>query len=395
MAYDPKLLKSGSDVAAIVGIGETDFGADYAAARARKPPTADVFGYAARGLKLALDDAGLKASDVDGMVAALVPWMRVEEVLGLDLQFSWGAFWVHEAMALAIDAIQSGRCECVAIIYGNNYRTAGRQFGGPNAVASEAVLHYYWYRPWGFTSQGAFDAVVVQRYMETYGLTFEDIAMVPIAQRAWASRNPRAIMRNPITLEDYLRSPFVAAPLRLLDYCLINDGGVTLLVTSLDRAKRMKNHPVVAVKAVGFGEDNTDMAQLRPKLNFSRKQMTRAAQEVYEMSGVGPEDVSGFYYYDNFSGELFYMLENCGYCAEGKAAEFIRTRGIGPGGKFPVNTSGGMLSEAYMHGWNAQAEMVRQLRGEAGERQVPNARYAHFMLNQNAKAGSVLYGRAS
>jgi acetyl-CoA acetyltransferase len=395
MAYDPKLLKAGSDVAAIVGIGETDFGADYAAARARKPPTADVFGYAARGFKLALDDAGLQASDVDGMVAALVPWMRVEEVLGLNLNFSWGAFWVHEAMALAIDAISSGRCECVAIIYGNNYRTAGRQFGGPNAVASDAVLHYFWYRPWGFTSQGAFDSVVVQRYMETYGLKTEEIAMVPIAQRAWASKNPRAIMRTPITLDDYLRSPFVAAPLRLLDYCLINDGGVSLILTSLERAKRMKNHPVVAVKGVGFAEDNTDMAQLRPKLNFSRKQLKGASQEAYQMAGVGPQDISAFYYYDNFSGELFYMLENCGHCEEGRAAEFIRTKGIGPGGKFPVNTSGGMLSEAYMHGWNAQAEMVRQLRGEAGERQIPNARYTQFMLNQNAKAGSVIYGRVS
>jgi acetyl-CoA acetyltransferase len=395
MAYDPKLLKSGSEVAAIVGIGETDFGADYAAARARKPPTADYFGYAARGLKLALDDAGLKKSDIDGMVAALVPWMRVEEVLGLDLQFSWGAFWVHEAMTLAVNAIQSGRCQNVAIIYGNNYRTAGRQFGGPNAVASDAVTHYSFYRPWGFTSQGAFDSVVVQRYMEIYGLKPEEIGMVPVGQRAWASKNPRAIMRNPITIEDYLRSPFVAAPLRLLDYCLVNDGGVCLILTSLDRAKRMKNHPAVAVKGIGFGEDNDDMAQFRPKLDFSRKQMTRAAQEVYQMAGVGPEDVSAFYYYDNFSGELFYMLENCGYCKEGEAAEFIRTRGIGPGGKFPVNTSGGMLSEAYMHGWNGQAEMVRQLRGEAGERQVPNARFAHFMLNQNAKAGSVLYGRVS
>ncbi|HZU77337.1 MAG TPA: thiolase family protein [Dehalococcoidia bacterium] len=395
MAYDPKLLKTGSDVAAIVGIGETDFGADYAAARARKPPTTDVFGYAAKGFKLALEDAGLKASDIDGMVAALVPWMRVEEVLGLDLQFSWGAFWVHEAMALAIDAISSGRAECVAIIYGNAYRSSGRQFGGPNAVATDAVLHYYWYRPWGFTSQGAFDSVVVQRYMEKYGLKHEEIGMVPIAQRAWASMNPRAIMRNPITLEDYLRSPFVAAPLRLLDYCLINDGGVTLIVTSLDRARRLKKHPPVAVKGVGFGEDNADMAQFRPKLNFSRKQMSRAAQEAYQMAGVGPEEISAFYYYDNFSGELFYMLENCGYCEEGRTAEFIRTKGIGPGGKFPVNTSGGMLSEAYMHGWNAQVEMVRQLRGEAGPRQVEGARYAHFMLNQNAKAGSVIYGRMS
>jgi acetyl-CoA acetyltransferase len=152
---------------------------------------------------------------------------------------------------------------------------------------------------------------------------------------------------------------------------------------------------VIAVPLAGFGEDNADMAQFRPKLNFSRKQMTRAAQEAYQMAGVGPEDISAFYYYDNFSGELFYMLENCGYCEEGRAAEFIRTKGIGPGGKFPVNTSGGMLSEAYMHGWNAQAEMVRQLRGEAGPRQVPGARYAHFMLNQNAKAGSVIYGRVS
>jgi hypothetical protein len=112
------------------------------------------------------------------------------------------------------------------------------------------------------------------------------------------------------------------------------------------------------------------------------------------MAGVSPADIDAFYFYDNFSGELFYTLENYGFCAEGQAAEFIASKGIGPGGRFPVNTSGGMLSEAYMQGWNAQVEAVRQLRGEAGERQVSNCRLAQFVVSQNAKAGSIIYQRS-
>jgi acetyl-CoA acetyltransferase len=393
MAYDPRRLKATSNIAAVVGIGATDFADDYRASRSGKPSSTDIYGYAARAFKAALDDAGLRRDDIDGLVASQVPYMRLEEILGLQLDWSIDSFWPDVALTQAVYAIESGRAECIALVQACNYRGRGSKFGGPQAEGGESVPQYFFYKPWGFTSQGAFDAAVVRRYMETYGLTYEQLGRVAVAQRAWARLNSQAIMQAPMTIEDYLNSPFVAAPLRLFDYCLVNDGGVALIVTSTERARRLNKHPLVTIRGLGWGEDNIDIAQFRPKLHFNRRQMRHAADQVYNMAGVSPQDIDAFYFYDNFSGELFYTLENYGFCEEGGAARFIASKGIGPGGKFSVNTSGGMLSEAYMQGWNAQVEAVRQLRGEAGIRQVPNCRRAQFTVSQNAKAGTVIYER--
>ena len=393
MAYDPQRLKAASNIAAIIGIGSTDFGADYRASRSGTPVTTDIYGYAARALKVALDDAGLRREDIDGLIVSQVPYMRLEEILGLRLEWSIDCFWPDVAMAEAVYAIQAGRAECIALVQACDYRSRGNKFGGPQATGGEGVPQYFYYKPWGFTSQGAFDAAVVQRYMEIYGLTCEQLGQIPVALRAWARLNSRAIMQIPMSIADYLNCPFVAAPLRLFDYCLVNDGGVALIVTTTERARRLSKHPLVTIKGIGWGEDNIDIAQFRPKLNFNRQQMGHAAQQVYNMAGVSPKDVDLFYFYDNFSGELFYTLENYGFCEEGHAAEFVLSMGIGPGGKFPVNTSGGMLSEAYMQGWNSQAEAIRQLRGEAGGRQVDNCRFAQFVVSQNAKAGTLIYER--
>ena len=393
MAYDSRVMKASSNVAAVIGIGATDFAADYKASRSGKPPATDIYGYAARAFKLALEDSGLRRYEIDGLIASQVPYMRLEEILGLRLEWSIDSFWPDVALTQAVYAIASGRAECIALVQACNYRGRGSRFGGPQAEGGESVPQYFYYKPWGFTSQGAFDAAVVQRYMETYGLTHRQLGQVAVAQRAWARLNPNAIMQSPMTIEDYLSSPFVAAPLRLLDYCLVNDGGVAMIVTTLERARRIRKHPVVTIKGIGWGEDNIDIAQFRPKLMFNRHQMEHAARQVFNMAGVSPQDIDLFYFYDNFSGELFYTLENYGFCAQGRAAEFVQNKGIGPGGKFPVNTSGGMLSEAYMQGWNAQAEAVRQLQGEAGERQVTDCRLAQFVVSQNAKAGAVIYER--
>jgi acetyl-CoA acetyltransferase len=393
MAYSAQRMKAFSNVAAVIGIGSTDFAADYRAARSGKPASTDIYGYAARAFKSALDDAGLRRDDIDGLIASQVPYMRLEEILGMRLEWSIDSFWPDVAMTEAVYAIQTGRAECIALVQACDYRGRGSKFGGPQAEGGASVPQYFYYKPWGFTSQGAFDAAVVRRYMELYGLTNRQLGQIPVAQRAWALLNPQAIMQAPMSIEDYLNSPFVAAPLRLFDYCLVNDGGVALIVTSTERARRLNKHPLVTIKGIGWGEDNIDIAQFRPKLNFNRQQMGHAAQQVYNMAGVSPKDIDIFYFYDNFSGELFYTLENYGFCEEGRAAEFILSKGIGPGGRFPVNTSGGMLSEAYMQGWNAQAEAIRQLRGEAGGRQVENCRLAQFVVSQNAKAGALIYER--
>jgi acetyl-CoA acetyltransferase len=393
MAYNPSRLKTCSNIAAVIGIGATDFGADYRASRSGKAVSTDIYGYAVKALKLAMDDAGLRREDIDGLIASQVPYMRLEEILGIELDWSIDCFWPDVAVAEAVYAIHTGRAECIALVQACTYRSGGNKFGGPQATGGEGVPQYFYYAPWGFTSQGAFDAAVVQRYMETYGLTYEQLGQIPVALRAWARLNSRAIMQAPMSMADYLNSAFVAKPLRLFDYCLVNDGGVALIVTSTERARRLKKHPVVTIKGIGWGEDNIDIAQFRPKLHFNRQQMGHAAQQVYNMAGVSPKDIDSFYFYDNFSGELFYTLENYGFCEEGHAADFILSKGIGPGGRFPVNTSGGMLSEAYMQGWNSQFEAIRQLRGEAGERQVDNCRLAQFVVSQNAKAGVLIYER--
>jgi acetyl-CoA acetyltransferase len=391
MDHDAQKLKAASDVAALVGVGETDYASDYPASRAGQPTT-DHYGFGVRAFKAALDDAGLRREDIDGLIACSVSLGRLVEVLGMEPRFSAASFDPATAFMTAIDAIRNGLAECVALVKSLNYRTAGTQFGGPQAMGD--VLYYTFYRPWGFTSQGAFDSVVVQRYMEIYGLTNRQLGMVAVAERAWATMNPLAIMRRPMTLDDYLRYPFVAQPLRVPDYCLINDGGTCIIVTSVERARKMTRHPMVTIKALGWGEENAEISQLRPKLNFSRTQMRQAGRRCFEMAGLGPDDIDAFYYYDNFSGELFYILENYGYCKEGEAAHFIETKGIGPGGRFPVNTSGGMISESYMQGWNAQAEMVRQLRGEAGPRQLPHCRHTHYVSNTVARATSLILERA-
>ena len=376
------------DLIAVVGVGDTDYATDHLLVRAGRPPT-DALGYAARALRAALADAALQKRDIDGLITVSLPIERAGEVLGIDARWSCAATDPINAVILASDALRAGRATRIAIVKGLNFRGAGTPFGGPQAMGAEELPHYAWYRPWGFTSQGAFDAVVVQRYMALYGLSEAELGMVAVAQRQWATLNPRAVMRTPLTQDDYLASPFVVAPLRLPDYCMVADGGVAMILAPAELAKP----PAVVVAGLGWGEDNGGSSHLRSKLAFNRVQVRLAAGEAYEDAAVDPNDIDVFFTYDNFSGELFYILENCGYAGEGDAAGFVRDRGIGPGGGFPVNTSGGMLSEAYMQGFNAQVEAVRQLRGQAGGRQLTNCRTAQYVSNTIGKASSAIYQR--
>lgn len=377
---------------AVAGIGETDYADDYRRTRGGER-FSDGYAYAATAFNRALADAGLARSDVDGLIVGpTLSYERTAEVLGMDLRWAAQGDAIN-AIFQGVLAIASGLAECVALVYGNDQRSAGTAYGGPQAIGGDAHLSYVYYAPWGMTSQGALYGIMTRRYMETTGFTEAELGEVAVAERRFAGLNPRAIMRKPITLEDYLSAAYIAEPLRLYDYCLINDGGVSLILTTAERARALPQ-PVVSIAALARADENIDATSLRPRLvNFYHRGHEIARGDLYEMAGVGPGDMDALEVYDSFSCHVVYALEGFGFCAPGEVGPFLREQGIGPGGKLPTNTSGGHLSETYMQGWNHQVEAVRQARGQAGDHQVPNARHVQYVSDVAGKTLSVIYRR--
>lgn len=385
MSIDPRTI-------AIVGIGDTDYAADMARAKAGEKP-ADSYGYAATAFSRALADAGLTRDAIDGLlVGPTTAQERTGEILGLDVR--WGG--QADAMTAILEAslaIAAGFAETVALVYGNDQRTAGAAYGGAEAVGGGAFLSYVYHAPWGFTSQGALYALMWRRFMEVHGLEEADLGQVSVAQRLAASLNPNALMRQRISSEDYLASKYICEPLHILDYCLVNDGGVSLILTTAERASRMPNARPVYIHGLGRFDLNRGATSLEPRLTeFYRPAQKRAGDDAWNMAGLGPRDMSCLQIYDSFSPHIPLALEGYGYCGYGEAGRFMRDRGIGLDRGLPVNTSGGHLSESYMQGWGHQVEAVRQLRGACGERQVPDCRFVHYSSDVAGKAVSIIYG---
>ena len=382
----------GRRVAAVVGIGHTDWVGDWKRVRAGERPT-DAYGYGVRAFRAALDDAGLTRDAIDGLVMGhTTAYERGAEVLGLDVRWGSRADAI-QAIMQACHAIEAGMAEVVALVYGNAQRSVGTQYGGPQAMGGDDYLAYVYHAPWGLTSQGALYALTLRAYQHARGFTEADLGHVAVAQRAWSSMNPEAIMRERVTLDDYLGSPYVCEPLHLLDYCLINDGGVALIIAEAGRARRIRRDPVY-IEALARSDLNRGATSLEPRLSeFYLPAQRQAAEQLWDAAGLGPEDVDVAQIYDSFSVHVPLALEGYGYCAVGEAGRFLREAGIGPGGRLPVNTGGGHLSESYMQGWNHQVESVRQLRGTCGARQVAGARYVHYSSDVAGKAMSILYGR--
>lgn len=384
--------KGTAGVAAIAGVGHTDWVEDYRRVRNGEKPF-DSYGYATLAFKRALDDAGLRREDIDGLIVGpTTAYERMGEVLNIDPRWGGQADAV-QAVFQAVMAIKSGLAEVVALVYGNDQRSAAVQYGGPEAMGGGAFLSYVYHSPWGLTSQGALYALMFQRYKELWQASERDLGQVAVGQRQWASLNPNAIMRKPITLEDYMAADYIAQPLRLNDYCLINDGGVALIVMEASRARKTAAQPVF-IEGMGRSDLNHHATSLGPRLmDFYRPAQQRAAEQVYAAAGVGPKDIDALLVYDSFSPHILFALEGFGFCGQGEAGRFIAEQGIGVGGKLPVNTSGGHLSESYMQGWNHQVEAVRQLRGGLGERQVPDCRHVQYVSDVAGKAMSIIYGR--
>jgi acetyl-CoA acetyltransferase len=217
----------------------------------------------------------------------------------------------------------------------------------------------------------------MQRYMHLYGATSAQLAAVPISIRQHALNNPRAIMQQPLTLEAHQTARMVVDPLRLFDCCLISDGAAIVLVTRADRARDLKQKPVriAAMQGMRSGREEFIFAPRGLGINQQSGKRSFARERDLEIfaQGIAREDVQGFYTYDAFSPLVLFALERFGYCGVGEAAAFVQGGRIGPGGALPVNTSGGLLSEAHVAGWNSICEMTRQLRGSAGARQIRDA----------------------
>ena len=365
--------------AAIVGIGCSAFG--------RGLPDSQL-GLAAFAFKEALDDAGLTREDVDGLSIHLgaplgVDYDRFAEALGLDIRYvnqSWlhGRF-VTNALQHAALAVSAGLADVVACVTAVSFTRERGFLGGPGDVEGnreEGGTHGE-APPYGLTAPAGGAAIAMQRYMHLYGATSAQLAAVPISIRQHALNNPHAIMQQPLTLEAHQTARMVVDPLRLFDCCLISDGAAIVLVTRADRARDLKQKPVriAAMQGMRSGREEFIFAPRGLGINQQSGKRSFARERDLEIfaQGIARENVQGFYTYDAFSPLVLFALERFGYCGVGEAAAFVQGGRIGPGGALPVNTSGGLLSEAHVAGWNSICEMTRQLRGSAGARQIRDA----------------------
>lgn len=384
-------MRSLKRVAAVVGVGHSDWIGDWHRVRAGERP-GDCYAYATTAFRNALADANMNRGQIDGLIVGpTTAYERMAEVLNMNVRWGDQADAVLSVVQACM-AIESGMADVVALVYGNDQRSVGTQYGGPQAMGGDLFLSYIYHAPWGMTSQGALYALTFRRYAELYGISERDLGQVAVAQREGSSRNPNAIQRKPITLDDYMAAPYITEPLRLFDYCLINDGGVALIIAEAELAKKLSPRPVY-IEGVGRYDLNAGATSLEPRLTeFYRPAQQAAAAQVFGMAGLEPKDIDVFQVYDSFSVHVPLALEGYGYCSVGESGRFMREKGIGLGGLLPTNTSGGHLSESYMQGWNHQIECVRQLRGECGERQIADCHRVHYTSDVAGKAVSIIYG---
>jgi acetyl-CoA acetyltransferase len=398
VSFDRARLAPLKDTVAVVGVGETDYAKDYRApagqAVSKGQARYDSYTLASRALKRALDDAGLRKDDIDGLcTSAGLSGERASELWGLNPRWS-GSGDAAQCIIEATLVINAGLCTTVALVYGNAQRSMDTAYGGAR-VTGGAITSYFYYAPWGMTSQGALYALFFQRHKLLYGTTEEQLGAVPVAFRKHACLNPNAVMQKPLTIQEYLNAPYIAEPLRLYDYCLINDGGVAIIVRRADMARDLRHRPIL-LTGFGWSEENVDATQLRPRLKtFYHGAHHDVAAQVYPMAGVSPDDIDVFATYDSFSVHLLASLEGFGFCKEGEAGPFVQHGRIEIGGALPCNTSGGMLSESYMQSWNHQPELVRQLRGGLGSRQVEGAEVAQYVHDVAGKCKSLIYTKGA
>ena len=355
---------------AIIGVGESDIG---------KVPHMTGLGLNAQAAKRALDETGLKPSDIDGLLTAYSmtePYFMLGSVMCeyLGLKPTFNASMVVGGASPAImlkhaaEAIVSGQAEVILCCAGENRATGQTRDQAVAALA--AVGHPYYEQPYG-TSIPSFYAMITRRHMHEYGTTREQLAQMAVISRDHAVRHPNAHMTQPITVEEVINSKPIAEPLNILDCCLISDAGGAYIVTTAERAKDLKSDPVYLL---GIGEYHTH-EHLMCADSLTEFGALESGRRAYTMAGLGPEDINFAELYDCFTVVPIIEMEELGLCERGGAGAMVEAGDTKIDARLPVNTHGGMLSHAHAGaagGLFGIIEAVRQLRGQEGERQVAN-----------------------
>ncbi len=352
---------------AIVGLGATEFSKDSGRSELR---------LASEATDLALRDAGIDPAEVDGMVtfsADTNPEIEIARSLGIgELSFfsriHYGGGAACATVQQAAMAVASGVADVVVCYRAFNERS-GNRFGagvqGRPPTPNAEMANFSWYAPFGLLTPAQWVAMAAQRYLHVTGATSEDFGRVAVADRKHAATNPKAwFYGKPITLEDHQASRWIVEPLHLLDCCQETDGGQALVVTSLERARDLPQPPVVIEAAAqGSGRAQEMMTSYYEVDLAGLDEMGVVARQLWRTSGLGPDDIQTAVLYDHFTPYVLSQLEELGFCGRGEAKDFVRDGNIELGGRLPLNTHGGQLGEAYLHGMNGIAEGARQVRG--------------------------------
>lgn len=368
---------------AIIGAAETD--------TVGAIPTITQLGLHAQAARNAIRDAGIDKSEIDGLACAGESVVAVADYLDIQPRYIDGtsvggsSFMIH--VAHAVLALEAGYCNYVLITHGESGRS---RVGRAGYGSGRATLPGQFEAPYGTMGPPNTFTVPVVAHMKRYGTTEEQIASVAVATRAWAAKNPRAMMRDPITVDDVLNSRMIAWPIHLLECCLVTDGGGALILTTAERARDFAKPPVY-ILGTGEGAENLMISTMH---DFTESRaFKKAATRAFAQAGIEHKDVDHLMLYDAFAHTPMYGLEALGFVEPGESGPFFAAGHSAPGGDLPINTNGGGLSYTHtgMYGMFALQESVRQLRGEAAA-QVPDVKIsiAHGPAGFFAASGTVI-----
>jgi acetyl-CoA acetyltransferase len=374
--------------AAIVGIGRTA----YTKSSGRTP-----LAMAAEAVRAALDDAGLEGRDVDGVVmygtgdscAAMV----LGNAIGAD-DLSWavdimgGGNVAALAVADAFAAVERGACE-IAVVYRSLNGRSGNRYGRGEVTPVPMTGEMQFAALSGYVVPPMWVGMWAQRHKHVYGTTAEDFGQISITQRAHAVANEHAMQRTPLTMDDYLAGRWIYEPFRVYDCCLETDGAAAIVITTLDRARDLKHTPI---RKLAEAEAHTYGGSWDQAENFAEMYSAKAGPRLWSRTDLTPSDVDVACMYDCFTYTVMATFEDFGFCPKGEVGAFFAEGRATYGGDVVVNPHGGLLSEGYLHGMNHHVEAVRQLRGEAGQRQVNDAEIALVTAGAGPFGGAILYG---
>ncbi len=384
-----------SDKAAIVGIGATEFSKDSGRSE---------LALAAEAVKKALDDCGLKPSDVDGMVTFTIDQneeVDVARAIGCeDLKFysrvPYGGGAATGTLMQAAMAVATGVAEVVVCYRALNGRSGQRYSDGVSGnLITGSAIHYGWYMPFGLLTPASWVAMFTKRYMHITGCTQDALFEVAHATRQYAVNNPAAFFyQRSFDRAEYDSAKKICDPLKLFDCCQESDGGCAVVVTTPERARDLKQ-PGVLIRGVAscLAKDQEEMTSFyRPEI-ARIPEMDVAAREAYAQCGLRPDDIDAAVIYDAFSSIVLLQLESWGFCEYGEAEAFVKAGNLRPGGRLPTNTHGGQLSEAYIHGVNGIMEAVRLVRGTSVNQPTKAINHALVTSGVGVPTGGAILGR--